>query len=350
MTYSQRLFNFASVLFMKCWFKHVIRNDQKIFQRLYGENFIDLEEKLAQATFVLESSNPFFNIPKPTIYKVLELGGLGIPKAQPLSDASCICIHIISEWSKVMNENKKVILVSFGTVAFSYLMPNETKQALLQTFNEFSEVIFIWKYEKEEDNIAEGYPNVITAKWLPQTDLLAHPNLVAFLTHGGMNSIMQTLSFGKPVIVVPLFMDQLQNAALIQRSRTGILLQLSKLIVKQKLRQAIHEIIYNTMYLQNAKRISEMMAKRPNPAKEQLIRHVEFAAEFGQIPNFDPYGRKLSFVTYYMLDIIIPCIFVIFCIISGICWLIFSILRKLYRKLIQNNQCIAVENGEKKNQ
>ncbi|EJW69975.1 hypothetical protein WUBG_19119, partial [Wuchereria bancrofti] len=75
-------------------------------------------------------------------------------------------------------------------------------------------------------------------------------------------------------------------------------------------------------YAQKVERLSKMMAKKPNQAEEQLIKHVEFAAEFGQIANFDPYGRKMSFVSYYMLDIIIPFIILILFITTIICYLI----------------------------
>lgn len=71
-----------------------------------------------------------------------------------------------------MTLRDKVILVSFGSVIHSYLMPLEMKTALLKTFDQFSDITFIWKYEKDEDNIADGHPNVVTSTWLPQNDLL----------------------------------------------------------------------------------------------------------------------------------------------------------------------------------
>ena len=72
-----------------------------------------------------------------------------------------------------MNSSKKgVVLVSFGSVAQSNLMPQEMKKKFLEAFAEFPDVTFLWKYEKDEDNVAAGYENVITGKWLPQTDLL----------------------------------------------------------------------------------------------------------------------------------------------------------------------------------
>lgn len=70
-----------------------------------------------------------------------------------------------------------------------------------------------------------------------------------------------------------------------------------------------------------------MIAKRPNPAKEQLIRYVKFAAEFGHIPNLDPFGRKMSYVTYFMLDIIIPFILAVVLICIGILFLLYRIVK-----------------------
>lgn len=49
----------------------------------------------------------------------------------------------------------------------------------------------------------------------PQGELFfsysAHPNLVAFITHGGMNRILEAVNHGKPMIAVPLFGDQNRN-------------------------------------------------------------------------------------------------------------------------------------------
>lgn len=63
-------------------------------------------------------------------------------------------------------------MVSFGTVALSHAMPDEVKEIFLETFKKFPDVTFLWKYEKNEHRIAEGLPNVITDKWVPQNDLL----------------------------------------------------------------------------------------------------------------------------------------------------------------------------------
>jgi hypothetical protein len=87
-------------------------------------------------------------------------------------------------------------------VAQACEMPDKIKKSFLKAFAAFPQITFLWKYERPEDNIADGYPNVVTSTWLDQPGILSHPKLLAFLTHSGLNSLTQAVYAGAPMISI----------------------------------------------------------------------------------------------------------------------------------------------------
>ncbi|KHJ83986.1 hypothetical protein OESDEN_16306 [Oesophagostomum dentatum] len=92
------------------------------------------------------------------------------------------------------------------------------------------------------------------------------------------------------------------------------------------LRPSAFAVSVSSSYARNAKRLSEMLANQPISPKELFLRHSEFVARFGRLPNLDPYGRQLSFVQYYLLDIVL----VVVTVLAVVVYVSFRVLRRCF--------------------
>lgn len=64
---------------------------------------------------------------------------------------------------------------------------------------------------QEADKLGPPGPNLLIHKRVPQLALLRKASVM--VTHGGLNSIMECIHFGVPMVIVPGLRDQPGNAA-----------------------------------------------------------------------------------------------------------------------------------------
>jgi UDP:flavonoid glycosyltransferase YjiC (YdhE family) len=68
--------------------------------------------------------------------------------------------------------------------------------------------------------------NVFVTAWSPQKAVLGHPAVTAFFSHGGGNSILESLAAGVPLIIMPFFGDQPMNAMI--HAELGVAIKVNK--------------------------------------------------------------------------------------------------------------------------
>ncbi|KAH7365356.1 hypothetical protein KP509_18G022700 [Ceratopteris richardii] len=126
-------------------------------------------------------------------------------------------------------ENQKessVLFISFGSIAS--LSDIQFKELVLGL--EASQKPILWAIRPNlKDSIESVLPksflesdHVYLTSWVPQALILSHKNVGGFLTHGGWNSTLESLSFGVPTIVWPYFADQMLNRKwIVEEWKTG---------------------------------------------------------------------------------------------------------------------------------
>ena len=107
----------------------------------------------------------------------------------------------------VQSAEKGVVYVSFGSILQASKMPEHKRLLMLRVFSRLEQKV-IWKWEKE---MPDAPHNVMISPWLPQTSLLAHHNVKAFVSHGGAGSFQETICHQTPIIGVPFSGDQIVN-------------------------------------------------------------------------------------------------------------------------------------------
>ena len=102
-----------------------------------------------------------------------------------------------------------LIYFSMGSIQKGSAMSEKYRRMFLRTFAKLKQRV-LWKWETEHMD-EDLSPNVKLSKWLPQQDVLGHPNCKVFLTHGGFGGTVEAVYHGVPLVGIPMLGDQHLN-------------------------------------------------------------------------------------------------------------------------------------------
>lgn len=114
-----------------------------------------------------------------------------------------------------LDARSSVVYMGFGTIT---RLTRDQVGALVEVARRLDgKHQFLWKLPEEQQHLLparESLPgNLRIESWLPsQLDVLAHPAVEVFFTHGGGNGFHEGVYFGKPLVVRPLWVDCFDQA------------------------------------------------------------------------------------------------------------------------------------------
>ncbi|CAG7730647.1 unnamed protein product [Allacma fusca] len=149
----------------------------------------------------------------------------------------------------------------------------------------------------------DGFVYFSMGKWLPQNDILAHPNIRLFITHGGALSTQEAIYNGVPLVALPIFADQDNNARSAEEKGYAITLEITDL-TEEILRTAIYKILNDGRYTQTARKASAYFRDQPMTPLERAIYWTEYVIRHKGTRHLQSSARELNVVEYYLLDVI----------------------------------------------
>jgi len=151
-------------------------------------------------------------------------------------------------------DGKKLIYVSMGTIFNDNLT---FYKKLIEIFTNTSYIVIISLGARFKISQLPKLPkNIIVANHIPQLEVLKKTDL--FITHGGANSINESLYFGVPMILVPQMLEQRLNAKRIEKLGVGLYFKNTRMTNDELLR-AVEQIISDKKYYQKAQSLSETL-------------------------------------------------------------------------------------------
>lgn len=153
-------------------------------------------------------------------------------------------------------DGRPIVYASLGTLQSS---SNKIFNLIAQACTGLDLQVVISVGAKQGDDLPKLPGNHLVVRYAPQIALLRRAVLA--ITHAGMNTTMQALYFGVPLIAIPLAHDQPAIAARLKRTGAGIIFSPSDLAVR-KLRFSIDSILQkNSPWQLQAHRMQRAIAE-----------------------------------------------------------------------------------------
>ncbi|XP_044158730.1 UDP-glucuronosyltransferase 1A1-like isoform X1 [Bufo gargarizans] len=230
-----------------------------------------------------------FEFIRPVMPNMVLIGGINCINRKTLTH----------DFEKLVNSSGEHGFVVFSLGSMVSEIPMDKAMDMAEAFRSIPQTV-IWRYTgKVPSNLGS---NTHLVKWLPQNDLLAHPKARAFITHAGSHGIYEGICNAVPMVMLPLFGDQMDNAKRMESRGAGVTLNVLDM-TPEDLINALDSVINKPSYKENVQRLSALHLDRPIHPLDLAVHWVEFVMRHKGAPHLRPAAHDLNWIQYHSLDV-----------------------------------------------
>ncbi|XP_051548871.1 UDP-glucuronosyltransferase 2C1-like [Myxocyprinus asiaticus] len=230
-----------------------------------------------------------FEFPRPFLPNFKYIGGIHCTPAKPLPKD-------MEEFVQSSGDDG-IVVFTLGSMVKN--ITKERSNTIASALAQIPQKV-LWRYAGDKPDTLGA--NTRIYNWIPQNDLLGHPKTKAFITHGGTHGIYEAIYHGVPIVGIPLFADQPDNLAHMKAKGAAVVMDFNSMQT-QDLVDGLNNVINNTLYKENAMRLSRIHHDRPMKPLDEAVFWIEFVMRNKGAKHLRVAAHNLTWYQYHCLDV-----------------------------------------------
>ncbi|XP_020778558.2 UDP-glucuronosyltransferase 1-2-like [Boleophthalmus pectinirostris] len=257
----------------------------------YVEEGCNIVKLMQDADIWLFRSDFVFDFPRPTMPNVIYIAGYSCKPLRALSAE-------LEDFMQSAGEHG-VIVMTMG--CFVNALPIKKAEEIASVFSKLPQKV-IWRHLGARPSTLGN--NTLLVDWMPQKDLLGHPQTKVFVAHGGTNGVQEAIYHGVPVLGIPLFFDQFDNLLRLQDRGAGTIIRLSELN-GDTFEKGLKELLHQEHYRDNMQRLSRLHRDQPLSSMDQAVFWVEYVIRHKGAPHLRTQAYQMPWYSFYSVDVLL---------------------------------------------
>ena len=279
---------------------------------------------------------------------VMDHPAIGFPYLLPSNVFSLGFFHLINQKLSSLPDNldnfiancpySNIVYLSFGSF-FVNIKAFKHTSSILEVIAGSDACLIVKFAGILHDQFGFTNNQVFAKSWIPQKDLLGSGKVSFFVSHCGNNGRVESIFYNVPLLCIPLFADQLHNAAIVKSNKFGVML-LKEDLTKESFKRAFDEMLRDRdMFAKNMQIAAETILKDPGSGGDVLKYYVNHLLKYGNANHLrNSVIKEQSIVEIYNLDVLMLLMIIFLGTLFGVLVCMFKLVKYVYRKVLKLKQ------------